>query len=1129
MRLVRMVLQGFKSFASKTVFEIRGDVCAIVGPNGCGKSNIVDAFLWALGEQRPKTLRASSMEEVIFAGTQNVPPADFAQVTLVFDAPELKDILKTRHLTITRRLSRDGTSSYIVNDNRMRLKELRQLLAGTGLGTGAYAVIQQQRLDEVLELNGQKRRELLEEAAGVSGWRASRQEALRNLKQAEAALDAVARDVAELRRQRRKLKRQAARARRAKTLAQQKKILRAKILSLRHISASQKLNLLLPKLHKIQQQLQSLQNQLNTVSTEEASTKARLAEISVRLKEITAKIEEARQRRENIRVEMERQKERLRSIEAEITLLSHKGEEVDDVARISAVLKQMHQTKADLEATLQNRQKQLENLRRLTETKRREKTALQKQCDETRQQIGELVHAAAISENRAAMLEKHATTLQRNLAALDDDIAALNQRLTLNRKLLEEARQKQRALIEKRNHLHKSLQQKQKQIRQIQQEIKSLEQELAALRKEEAAVLGRLEALQEVLSRDKGAAEAERIASAIRNAGWNACLLKEFLTDGADAAPCERTILVPPDTPLAKILNQTAPSCYLRFLLCDEMTKEGAEKALAQVWKRRDSVAEVVLHGGHNSKLRRHGPIVEFMGEMASYGERLCQKRKLKQRAEMISGKKATLKGRLQAKQQQLRKETADIEDVRRQLEETERQLQAAQRKINDALARDSHLEQELESLMAQRERLKQEIAAAAEDARNERKNAEKARQTEQQLRQKLHCLTEALGSADEELAEAMERWRVAESELARLQERLSSLIKRMTELKEQMKRKEQERATRQKRLHAAHLAKKSTTDRLAQLEASLISTEKLLTELNSTREEHEHNSSILTAHLSRISEELNRLNRAKEELQKEEMDIATRITECRTQIKEIENTAKEEELPLFEEVEESDAELTEKLEKVLSEIEKLGPVNEEAEAELEQVEGKLLYLEGQKADIEEGVQKLRETIERLDSQFRERMEKVYGVLRENFGAVFRRLFGGGRADVRLVGDDIYEASVEIVASPPGKESSTMRLLSGGERALCAIAFLFALHRARPAPVCFLDEIDAPLDDANTKRLMALLRSFSSSTQFVVVTHNKITMAAADSLIGVTMRKPNLSQLLSIQLRDTKTSADTAA
>ena len=349
-----------------------------------------------------------------------------------------------------------------------------------------------------------------------------------------------------------------------------------------------------------------------------------------------------------------------------------------------------------------------------------------------------------------------------------------------------------------------------------------------------------------------------------------------------------------------------------------------------------------------------------------------------------------------------------------------------------------------------------------------------------------------------------------------------------MAELREEMGRREEERATRQKRLEAAKLAKKNVSLKLAQLETSLLSAEELLSELDHEREEHEQKSNTLTTHLSRIAEKLNLLTKTKEALQKEKMDIATQVAECRTQIKEIENTAKEEGLALFEEVAESDDELSEKLSKVSSEIAKLGPVNEEADAELEEVEGKLLYLEGQKADIEEGVHKLRETIERLDSQFKERMEKVYEALRENFGAVFRRLFGGGRADVRLVGEDIYQASVEIVASPPGKESSTMRLLSGGERALCAIAFLFALHHARPAPVCFLDEIDAPLDDANTKRLMALLHALSTSTQFVVVTHNKITMAAADSLIGVTMRKPNLSQLLSIQLRDRENRVETA-
>ncbi len=1128
MRLVRMVLQGFKSFASKTVFEIRGDVCAIVGPNGCGKSNIVDAFLWALGEQRPKTLRASSMEEVIFAGTQNIPPANFAQVSLVFDAPELKDILKTRHLTITRRLTRDGASSYIVNDNRVKLKELRQLLADTGLGTSFYAVIQQQRLDEVLELDGRKRRELLEEAAGVSGWRASRQDALRNLKQAEVALEAVAQDVSELRRQRRKLKRQAARAKRAKILSEQKNILRAKILSLRHISATQKHNLLLPKMQQIHKELQALQHQLDKVCREEATLKARLSQTSLRLKEITSQIEEARQKRENIRVEMERQKERLRSIEAEITLLSHQGEEVDDVARIAAILKQMHQRKAELQSTLQDKQKQLRALRELTDRKTAEKAALQKQCEEARQQIGELLHTAGISENRATMLEKHAAALRRNLTRLEEDIAALNERLALNEKLLKETQQKQSALKEGREHLQKRLQQKETHITQIESEIKTLQQELEGLKKEEAGLLGRLEALREVLSGDKGAAEAERVACAIRDAGCNARLLKEFLTDGADAAPCERTILIAHNTPLVEILNKTAPSCYLRFLLCDEITKEGAEKALEQVWKHRDSTAEVVRCGGHNSKLRRYGPIIEFMGEMASYGERLCETGRLTQQIQAIGDKKAALKVRLQEKQLQWEKEKADIDNVRRELQDIDRRLQVTQRKVDDAAARGDHFQQELESLKAQRERFKEEIAAAEEDAHNERKATQRAKELEQQMRQKLHSLTEALQRAEEEVGRAAAEWRERESEMARLQERLASLTKRMEELREEMGRREEERATRQKRLEAARLAKKNTSLKLAQLKASLVAAEELLAELTHKKQEQEQKSNTLATHLGRLTEELTRLAKAKEELQKEKMDIATKVAECRTQIKEIENTAKEEGLSLFEEVAESNDELSEKLDRVSAELAKLGPVNEEAEAELEEVEGKLLYLEGQKADIEEGVNKLRETIERLDSQFKERMEKVYETLRENFGAVFRRLFGGGRADVRLVGEDMYQASVEIVASPPGKESSTMRLLSGGERALCAIAFLFALHQARPAPVCFLDEIDAPLDDANTRRLMALLRALSTSTQFVVVTHNKITMAAADSLIGVTMRKPNHSQLLSIQLSDKESSTETA-
>lgn len=1122
MRLVRMVICGFKSFATKTVFEPRGGICAIVGPNGCGKSNIIDAFLWALGEQRPAKLRASSMEEIIFAGTSKIPPASLAEVKLLFDAPELQKTLNSKKLLIIRRLHRDGTSEYILNDQHIRLKQLRQILAGTGLGSSIYSVIQQQRLDEILEVNGKKRRELLEEAAGVAGWRANRYEIVKKLKDAENILAEIEPQIDELRKRRKRLKRQATIAKKAKELAQKEHTIREKIISIRLIKIRNEMNRKLPIVESLNQKISEKQNKIQRLKIEETKINTMLASTSAELQKNEKEIEKLRQERERIKVEIGRCEERLRNILERLQYLNNTEEKKDQIQQIDKTIAELESELARLEETKKRYNKERASLKEELEEIESERATLIKEAEDLQRLLTETLSEAIASENQVTFLRRDIHHLKRSLKTAEEDVSSLTGQKRAAENLLSKIKEELDRTEKRITALRREVEQKKRVFHSLRRRISSLERRVEEIRVLRARIKGECEGLERALSADKGAAEAERVIKSIKEAGYNAVSLAKFLTNGASISPSERTILVENRAPLLSLLRNIKPRLYLRFLLCEKTTPEEALQILSSIWPNRGSEEETLSSGGHYGKLRVIDRLVEFIGEQAAYGEQLSRLQQLSEKISSLHQREEELKTRLTDLTPIGKTIQESLRSLCGQLNELEEKQRDLLRQESEATERVKHLERESRNLSEQISSLKEEITNSEKQVELHQRKVEQLREYQEKTRKKLHRLKEKIAILDRKREELQRRWRKMESDFSVTNTKLENTVDKINVLKEERKQKlkRKEREEREKEEHENQ--RENLLKNLEKLRKKLLTVEQELAQTVQIRTTKEKERENLLSRLREIRKEYENLSKEVEELRNEERSAATSVAEHRAQMKEIQKRAEEENLKILEDVKEGYEELVKELESVTTAIRRLGPVNEGAEQELEEVEGNLLFLEGQKSDIEEAVEKLHNVINELDMEYKKRLMSAFEALRENFGRVFRKIFGGGRADVRLVGEDLYESQLEVTASPPGKESTRMHLLSGGERALCAIAFLFALHLSHPTPVCFLDEIDAPLDDTNTKKLIRLLRQLSESTQFIIVTHNKITMSAADSLIGVTMQKSNRSELLSVQLLDEK-------
>jgi chromosome segregation protein len=1158
-RLASLTLEGFKSFATRVELSFPGALIAIVGPNGAGKSNISDAIAWVLGEQSARLLRSQNMADVIFAGSPDRAPLGAAQVSLALASPDGRWPETEGRLELSRRVMRDGTSEYRLRGRRVRLKDIADELMDAGLGTRAYAIIEQGRIGQVLSVRATERRVLFEEAAGITKFRARRHEAELKLAETQANLLRVADVAAEVRRALEAARRQARRA--------------EKHVELRKALAEVRAGLFSGKRAVLLAACTEKQQQLTAAGLAEAEAAAKLAGAEATLGALRRDLDAAQERLTAVREE-----------EARTDALAQRREAEEVAARREAAEAGERQEVARAEG------ERLAGQRRALEQHETALTAALAGAEETVAVRGREAEAAAnaaaaaeaVARETGARTEEARRTL---LAAVASVSEARNRAHRLEVELEQDAYQRARLAAE-----HERLEAHLAQTAHA--ELEAATQETST-----AAAAAELERERQLLrTRQDGlAARAADLAATRDRAGherWQAQHEREGLARRLAEARALPSILartLPEDKLLGTIADFLSPSpeiarqldrAYGDLLNLPVCADEGSAAALVSSSAKIEGRLEVAV--ADRTRVPRPSPLLEqggarseHLGWLSTALPRAATARDLAHGHELavadpdlvvllpgggirrgsrieLPGSRSAVPGVLELRLREREVAVAEAAAAEREkeatglLEATQQELaslgpllserDAAARQAAEALATavSTHqaLQREVERLTREVEALSSELVRLDEESVAIAERLDAARGEVARLGTRateLEGEVDALAREADRVREAASSAR-AEAERTRgvaavAQERLVAAQKELTrhrdEVAEMQRREVQARQEADDQAQRAETAGRTAAGIRAELEEMLArraalhrDAEQLATQVDTVRSrvtaaESEAEARRLAHLAARDAAHSARLEVAEATGANQRLEEAIALT--------LGGQAELPEPPPPESV----GELEAREQTLVGELEALGPVNELAVTERDELEQRHSFLREQRRDLERSLESLNETVKELDATCAERFLATLAEVNVAFDDVFQRLFSGGEARAELSDPDApLDSGIEIRVRPPGKHTQSVLLLSGGEKALAAIALLLALFRIRPAPFCLLDEVDAPLDDANVERLAALLREMSEETQFLLITHNRRTMAHADVLYGVTMEEPGVSRIVSVRLEE---------
>ncbi len=1189
MRLHRLILTGFKSFADRTELEFDGGISCIVGPNGCGKSNIVDAVKWVLGEQSAKTLRGGEMADVIFNGSATRRPASCAEVTLVFD-----DISGTLSLggqtytglevSVTRRLFRGGYSEYLINKSPTRLRDIREMFMDTGVGADAYSVIEQGRVESFLQASQDDRRAVFDEAAGISKYKARKKEALRRLEKVQENLLRLNDILGEVDKRLRSIKVQAGKARNYQAYSERLKELRGLYF--------------LAQYHGLSVRRAELQRDLDAGNDRLTAAAAAID-----------RLEAARSGGEVEAVDLERTgravQGQIASVSSQILaqqqrseMLLARGTELgEQIAATAARCQEMEAKIESCDRDLTARRQELEAIQTRTAELSGRYDALAGEHAEGESDLAKLL--AALEDEKAGTIDLlrrtaqlhndvHACQARREslhgqrerLAARSDQIVsavedALAERAALQARLADV----DAVLAQSRTKLEQN---KDDACRLADSESK-LQGQLQTAREQRSAVVSRMDALREMLDRLEGVGEGtRRVLQACHEgklpvicgmlgdfltadvahaplveaalAGADQCLLARSTAelhaaaaeiaavlgdggaaevlplDGAEPAGCDFDIASCPgvrgrvidwvtfDVLVVPAVRRLLGSTFV----VDGLADAGAAAKLAPPGSRFVTGAGEVLEADGRIRLgsaKRTAGVISRRSELA---ELAATAEALQTWIGELTDQRQAVRGQLEHLEQlahQLR--TANYEATTERVE-----LDSRMRQVDEQV---HHLEQEKPLVASDIAALAADIdtAVAAElEAKEKAAQLEQLNAQRQAEVQRLEAQIASARGCQADLAGQMTEAKVA---LAGAQSRSAALREACAAL---ARGREQMLAD----LGAAQAEIRLYTQRRAEAEAAAAAAASEVDRLYEQQQTLDGEARQMEESRLQLQQRLDEIRAKLTEGRREHAQAAEAVNACRVEVGEadvrIENliarAAEEMGFDLLEsyrtyqhdEHRDWDAVASE-IQELRQRVERLGNVNLDAITEQEELEKRREFLAGQLADVTTSQEQLQELIRRLNRETREMFLASFQAVRGHFQELFRKLFGGGRADLLLLDEqDVLESPIEIVARPPGKELRSLSLLSGGEKTMTALALLFSIFRTRSSPFCLLDEVDAALDEVNIDRFDRLLQEFVAGTQFVIISHAKRTISAANVLYGITMAEPGVSQQISVRFED---------
>ncbi|HXL46220.1 MAG TPA: chromosome segregation protein SMC [Candidatus Binatia bacterium] len=1179
MRLESVALHGFKSFAEKTVLKATPGITAIVGPNGCGKSNISESVRWALGEQSAKSLRGQRMEDLIFHGSASRKPVGFAEVELTFSNDGVLSVPWTE-VAVSRRLYRTGESEYFLNKNLSRLRDILDLFAGTGANPRAYSVMDQDKLNHVLTAKPHERRVFIEEAAGIARYKQQRNETQGKLDAARQNLVRVRDVMDEVRRQLASLERQAKKAQQYKTLQTEKRDLGVALVAADYAGLAGEGERLAAELVRVRDGEQGLRTRLASLAAREARAREALQESEHRLSDlrqavakVQGELERLLERREQMGVQIRelgdenvRLDEEVRATTERLSSIVSEREEVRRALRDAEQLAaDRSRASAEFESAVERQRAALALERDHAEALRLEQTRLAAERIDLMRSAGELREREAQLGRRAERLaaelaqtrteadrlvsERAALTVVRNRAAaefssleeerrrLDAEEAGETRRSIEAEARLADARvalAARRSSFEALSELERAREGYGAGVRAVFAE----DRRVALL-----GVVGTVADLLEVPPAMERAIEAvlgERLQWVVVERFEHARTAVAYLRDrglgSATFLPLEHLPVADLPGPddngvrwVTRSVSANAPH-LVHHLLAQVAIVDHLDEAEA-LWRRNGVVATYVTPGGEvlGPTGRLHGG--ENRASAATEHSLLARKRQLRD----LEGEVQRLSAVVDAGQTEVTTLSASVVALREQSAGLGRSVQA---RLAERLAG----EKDLERAAQEHERVQRHLETISAESWQVAREAEETGATLARLTQRIAVARdaeEAIEAAAARVREAIEGAQADETalgaeltacrvDLASATERVEALgreLPRLDEIGRDLAQRLAQAGQRQTQLaeRRAWLADERERTDLAAREVA-VERDRTDAAARQATEEHDGLASELRAveHDSRGAEsELGRLVASAHEI-----DIHS--TECRVRREELGQEAwrvygvdapallaRHDPARDLDGVRNRVADLEERLAAI-------GPVNLVADDEYRELDERLTFLRAQHDDLTASIKDLEKALRGMTRTAQDRFVQAFDEINLHFGRLFERLFEGGRAELRLVeaeeGGDPLDTGVELMAQPRGKRLQTVTLLSGGERALTGLALLFAIFYFRPSPFCVLDEVDAPLDDANIHRFLRVLRELTGQTQFLVITHNRKTMEAADVLYGVTMEEPGLSTLVSVNL-----------
>ena len=1152
MRLKKIKLAGFKSFVDPTTIPFPDDMTAIVGPNGCGKSNVIDAVRWVLGESSAKNLRGDAMTDVIFNGSTARKPVSQCSVELVFDNSSGRiqgEYAGYNELSVKRVVTKDGQSNYLLNNSKCRRRDVTDLFLGTGLGPRSYAIIEQGMISRLIESKPQELRMFIEEAAGVSKYKERRRETETRIRHTKENLERLADVRGELGQQLEKLQRQAVAAKRFKELKHQERNLKGELAAIRWLKHNAKIT-------RFERDIEQKNNDIEAFVTRQRGEEKDLTAFKESQQELKLELGDIQQQNYKVATDISRieqnqihTKQRRQKIEQESAglqdaIYEHQILQQQHSETISELAEQISLSEPEkilLDEQLEEAQEQLFNSEQQANEQQSEWRRQEQEFQSSKQQVQnchsqiqsllsmQLRTEQRVSDIKIELSELLDSELHSEIEQAHAQSATIQQQLKLSTEdwqtqqiQLEDAQQQLKLYEQTSLRLQGELQQVKAQLtalNMLQQHAQQSDELLAALNQQQIS----FQRWWQTLNVSKG----WEVAFECLTQNWQQALQLDSsapVLGQLDSLLGSRLLMtddycddIPPNSVAAKLNNSRVPAWLCDVLVADSIIQ--AQTKLQTLDKHQSVITPQGYWLGHgwlivgtakqqSGLIERAGQISDLQSQQQAVELQLLQNNDTSEAAKLRLGEvKYSLdlaKNKLNTSEQQYQQSTNHLILLQAQAKQNEGRSEKLQVELHKQQSLAEQEQEELAQLSMQAEELELNVAdllerqAEIEQARERSQNTIlTARNQLDNHKTKLHQLALHMQGIKSQYASIQAIQARDVQQLTQMQEKRAQLQAEFIELSQPL----EEQAENLQLL----------LEQRAELESQQHLLSDQLAELDSQINEAQKGQQGVT---DKIQVMLGELQSIKLECE----GYRVRANGVLEQLQELHQSLESllENLP-----EDADENLWQQnLEKTTAAVGRLGAVNLAAVEEYDLQAERKLHLDTQNDDLVAALETLEHAIRKIDKETRSRFKETFDQVNEDLKMLFPKVFGGGSAYLELTGDDLLETGVTIMARPPGKKNSTIHLLSGGEKALTALSLVFAIFRLNPAPFCLLDEVDAPLDDANVGRFCKLVSEMSKTVQFIYITHNKIAMEMATHLTGVTMSEPGVSRMVAVDVEE---------